>query len=422
MRVVVVGAGAAGIFAAWRAAQCGAEVILLEKTLRLGTKILISGGGKCNITHDGPIEDLIRAFRPHEGRFIRPSVYRFRNDQVVEMLTSRGLRVYTRPDGRIFPSHGNAKDVVAILRGYLEEAGVDLRFGVPATGLSVEGERVAGVETAEGRIEADAVVVAAGGSSYPNAGTTGDAWPWLRSLGHSVVKVRAALAPLYLRTDHHDPELSGVAVGECVLRARGLDAGGKRKGLARWHGDLLFTHQGVSGPCALGVSREVAEAMERGEVEGFVDFLPALTPEALEAGLLEWQKEHPKRKVGTLIEEFVPARLTPKVAGAAGIDPQETVWGMSAKSRRRLVETLKGFPLGAIRTVPLEKGEVVAGGISLDEVDPHTLASRIRQGLYLCGEVLDIAGPVGGYNLQAAFSTGYVAGESAANGLPARKG
>jgi len=132
MRVVVVGAGAAGIFAAWRAAQCGAEVILLEKTLRLGTKILISGGGKCNITHDGPIEDLIRAFRPHEGRFIRPSVYRFRNDQVVEMLTSRGLRVYTRPDGRIFPSHGNAKDVVAILRGYLEEAGGGLRFGVPS--------------------------------------------------------------------------------------------------------------------------------------------------------------------------------------------------------------------------------------------------------------------------------------------------
>jgi predicted Rossmann fold flavoprotein len=422
MRVVVVGAGAAGIFAAWRAAQCGAEVILLEKTLRLGTKILISGGGKCNITHDGPIEELIRAFRPNEGRFLRPSFYRFRNDQVVEMLTSRGLRVYTRSDGRIFPLHGTAKDVVAILRGYLEEARVDLRFGVPVTDLSSEGGRVVGVETCEGRIEADAVVVAAGGSSYPNAGTTGDAWPWLRALGHSVVKVRAALAPLYLRAENHDPALSGVAVGECVLRTRGLDAGGKRKGLVRWYGDLLFTHQGVSGPCALGVSREVAEAMERGEVEGFVDFLPSLKQEVLDAGLSAWQKEHPKRKIGTLIEEFVPARLAPRVAEAAGLDPEGTVWGMTGNSRRRLAEILKGFPLGAIRTVPLEKGEVVAGGVCLEEVDPHTLASRLRQGLYLCGEVLDIAGPVGGYNLQAAFSTGYVAGESAANGLAARTG
>ncbi|HRK22423.1 MAG TPA: NAD(P)/FAD-dependent oxidoreductase, partial [Fimbriimonadaceae bacterium] len=183
-RVVVIGAGAAGIMASLRAAKLGASVLLLEKTPRIGTKILISGGGKCNITHDGDLEDVLRAFRPNEARFLRPACYRWTNRQVVELFTSQGLDVYTRPDGRIFPVEKTAKDVVAILAGYLARAKVDLRLECPVTGLLRDEAGISAVLTRQGPIVVQAVVLAVGGSSYPNSGTTGDGWRWAAELGH----------------------------------------------------------------------------------------------------------------------------------------------------------------------------------------------------------------------------------------------
>ncbi len=407
--VVVIGGGAAGIIAAWRASTLGAKVILLEKTPRLGTKILISGGGKCNITHDGPLEDVLRAFRPNEARFIRPACYRFTNREIVEMLTSRGLEVYTRPDGRIFPTHGTAKDVVAILADYLREAGVQVRLETPVAGIQITDGVVTGVQTATGLISSSRVIVATGGSSYPASGTTGDGWKWLRSAGHTIVKLRAALAPMYMETPR--PELSGIAFRDCVLKAR---QGGKE--VARWRDDMLFTHRGVSGPTVLGISRAVSEAKERGEVLLEVDTLPDLTFERLGTEILEAAAAHPKRLVRTWVETQLPERLALETLVLASIVPEMTLGQLPAKSRNRLIEVLKACPLGSVALVNLEKGEVVAGGVALDEVDPHTMASRRVSGLFLCGEALDIAGPVGGYNLQAAFATGFVAGESAAGG------
>ncbi len=405
--VVVIGGGAAGIIAAWRATRLGARVVLLEKTPRLGTKILISGGGKCNITHDGPIEQVLKPFRPNEARFIRPACYRFTNHEIVEMLTSRGLEVYTRPDGRIFPTHGNAKDVVAILADYLREAGVQVRVETPVTGLSVVDGAVTGVFLGDELLASKCVVLATGGSSYPASGTTGDGWKWLRATGHTIVKLRAALAPMYMSAAR--PELSGIAFRDCILKAR---QGGKE--VARWRDDMLFTHRGVSGPTVLGISREVSEAKERGEVLLEVDTLPDLTFEALGAEFREAMAAHPKRLVRTWAETKLPERLASETLILASIPPEMTLGQLPAKSRNRLIEVLKAWPLGPVALVNLEKGEVVAGGVALDEVDPHTMASRLVSGLYLCGEALDIAGPVGGYNLQAAFATGFVAGESAA--------
>lgn len=405
--VVVVGAGAAGIIAAWRAATLGVPTILLEKTNRIGTKILISGGGKCNITHDGPLEEVLRAFRPNEARFIRPACYRFTNAKIVEMLTSKGLEVYTRPDGRIFPTNGTAKDVVAILRDYLREVSVDVRLDTPCRGLIQEDGRVVGVETDRGPILAKAVVLATGGSSYPNSGTTGDGWPWAKQVGHSVVRILAALAPMTL--EGADPEKAGVALRDCVLKAR------QGKELARWRDDLLFTHRGISGPTALGVSREVSEGMLAGKVSLEVDILPDQTYEQVTQSIVDWSKENPRKRVGTLVEEWVPKSIVPDLMYEAGIAEEVIASNLPHKSRNRLVETLKGWKLGNVREVVLDKGEVVAGGIPLDEVDPKSMASKKCEGLFLCGEVLDIAGPVGGYNLQAAFATGFVAGDSAAN-------
>ena len=413
--VIVIGAGAGGIIAAWRASSLGAKVLLLEKTARIGTKILISGGGKCNITHAGTVEDVLKGFRPNEARFIRPACYRFRNDQIVELLTERGLEVYTRPDGRIFPVDQTAKDVVRILHGYLDESAVDLRLEHCVKGIerldngdmSVKFTMPSGEE---GQASAASVIVCVGGSSYPNSGTTGDGWHWARALGHSIVKVRAALAPVYLQLEPDlATERSGVSLRDCLLKARF-----KGKELARWHGDLLFTHQGVSGPTVLGISREVAEKIHEGEVTLEVDLVPGKSFEDVAADILTVTSQHPKRLIASYIDGLVPSRLVDAILESATIAPDLPGHRLDKKSRNRLVTVIKGWLLGPVRAVPLEKGEVVSGGISLEEVDPQTLQSKIVPGLYFCGEVLDISGAVGGYNLQAAFSTGYVAAETAA--------
>lgn len=404
--VVVIGAGAAGIIAAWRAASLGAEVVMLEKTNRIGTKILISGGGKCNITHDGPIESVLKAFRPNEARFIRPACYRFLNTQIVEMLTSRGLVVYTRPDGRIFPVNQTAKDVVAILGSYLRDAGVEVRLQTPVRGLRPGTVLLSNGES----LEASAIVVATGGSSYPASGTSGDGWDWMRHLGHCIVPTIAALAPIELITARE--QLVGVALRDVVLKGR------QGKGVPRWRGDLLFTHRGISGPATLGVSREVAELAVHGSVTMEVDVAPDTSFEQLGADLLAFTKEHLRKRVVSFVESFVPAAAAQELIQLAGVELETTGGKVTQKQRNRLVEVLKGWPLGEVREVVLEKGEVVAGGVSLDEVDPQTMASRLVPGLFLCGEVLDIAGPVGGYNLQAAFAMGFVAGESAAGWQP----
>jgi predicted Rossmann fold flavoprotein len=414
--VIVVGAGAAGIIAAWRAACLGARVVLLEKTGRIGTKILISGGGKCNITHAGTIAEVLKGFRPNEARFLRSACYRFRNDQIVEMLTDRGLQVTTRADGRIFPVDQSAKDVVRILSSYLEEADVDIRMNCAVSGLEVSDGRAIGVKfeasgQGESTLRAPAIIVCVGGTSYPGTGTTGDGWGWARALGHSVVKVTAALAPMYLDFDAGlTAEMSGIALRDCLLRARQ-----EGKELARWRGDLLFTHHGVSGPAALGISRDVAERMRVGSVTLDVDLAPDGSFEAVAAETLAYTTQHPKRLVATFIDGFVPGRLVDSLLDAASVPRDQPCARLDKKSRNRLVAVLKGWALGNVRAVPLEKGEVTAGGVSLDEVDSQTMESALVGGLYFCGEVLDIAGAVGGYNLQAAFATGFVAGECAAN-------
>lgn len=412
--VFVIGGGAAGIMAARRAAEGGARVTLLEKNDKLGLKILISGGGKCNLTHAGPMEEIRAKFRPNEARFLKPSFYRFTNTDFLRIMHERGLQTYSRPDGRIFPVEpGNAKDVVALLTRYVEEVGVQIRYGAAVTGLTTDTQgAVAGVRFGDETLAASRVVVSTGGSSYPATGTTGDGWKWLHGLGHTIIPLRAALAPLYL----HDvtSDWSGVALRDVTLRAR---ASAQGKEFVRWTGDLLFTHKGVSGPTALGVSREVAERLEsQGGPEAVIeaDLAPSVAFESLQAQFKREIQVNPRKTMATLVAPFVPASLVEPLLQSAGVDGATRGAHLSAKSLNRLVSTLKGWPLGSVRHVPLERGEVVAGGVALDEVDPQTMQSLRVPGLFLCGEILDIAGPVGGYNLQAAWSTGWVAGESAA--------
>jgi predicted Rossmann fold flavoprotein len=414
--IVVVGGGAAGMIAAWRAASRGVSTLLLEKKSRLGTKILISGGGKCNVTHAGTMESIRQKFRPNEARFLRPSFYRFTNEDYLRMLGDKGLEVYTRPDGRIFPvPPADAKDVVAVMESHLADVGVRVWLDAGVVRIFTEDGAVTGVEL-EGRrvVETRHLIVAVGGSSYPATGTTGDGWRWMAALGHTVVSLRAALAPLYL--DPTPPaEWSGVALRDVVLKARrGGPDSTSGKELMRWRGDLLWTHKGVSGPTALGVSREVAEAIPAQSLVE-VDTVPNEPHDALNARLAAYAREHTRRAVADFVEQILPNRLVKPLFEAAGVDATVKGAYLGQRERNRLVETLKGWRLGAVRHVPLERGEVVAGGVSLDEVDAQTMRSKRVLGLYICGEILDIAGPVGGYNLQAAWSTGFVAGDTAAS-------
>lgn len=410
--VLVVGGGAAGLIASWRAAVCGARVTLLEKNDRLGMKILISGGGKCNLTHAGAMEEIRAAFRPAEARFLKPAFYRFTNHDFLAILHTAGMQTYIRPDGRIFPVEpGNAKDVVAILEQTVRDAGVRVVTEAAVGGLVVEEGRIAGVRVGEKVRRAERVIVAVGGSSYPATGTTGDGWRWAAEVGHTLVPLRAALAPLYL--ERVESTWAGVALRDVVLRAR-TQAGGKE--YVRWRGDLLFTHKGVSGPCALGVSREIGERMAMGLPGGGileVDLVPDLSFETLQAEIRTELGGNARKTVGGIVDRYLPDRLASPFMQLVGVETSARGAHLAAKALNRLVNHLKGWPLGGVRSVPLERGEVVAGGVSLEEVDPQTMESRRLPGLLLCGEILDLAGPVGGYNLQAAWSTGYVAGETA---------
>ena len=400
--MIVIGAGAAGIIASYTAALRGAKVLLLEKSDRVGTKILVSGGGKCNITHDGPIEDVLRAYPRNEAQFLRPSFYRYPNTEIVDMLTAKGLQVYTRPNGRIFPVDQTAKDVCRILHQYLLDEGVEIRLSTRVTDIDPGFV----VRTNQEEFEAEQVILSVGGKSFPKTGTTGDGYPWVAKLGHTLTPIRAALAPMEMNLDALGVK-AGVALRDVVLKGR---SSGKE--VARWRDDLLFTHRGVSGPTVLGIAREVALAMECGSVQLEVDISPDQSFEQVSEDLNNWKSTSPNQQIGKYLEHLMPNSLVEGFARSCGTEPTDRAQELGKKDLNRIIEAIKGWKLGDVGEVVLEKGEVVAGGVVLGEVDPHTMESQMCPGLFLCGEILDVAGPVGGYNLQAAWSTGFVAGDS----------
>lgn len=407
--VIVVGGGGAGIIAAWKAASLGARVVLVERNPRLGIKLLISGGGKCNITHAGSMEDVRAPFVRREGRFLKPAFHVFTNASIVNLLREHGVSVYTRPDGRIFPLDGRAGDVVTALGECLDEVKVDVRLNSRVRSIGQREGIITGV-VVEGRlIPSTHVVLATGGVSYPKTGTTGDGYIWAQELGHTMAPLRPALAPIGV-----EPPLPkdwrGVALrGGCLSVYRG------KKKLAGWNDDLLFSHEGISGPAGLEVSRVAAESLEQGETTLRFDFFPLLEFPRVDEALNRMILQDRGKMICTLLEKWLPNRIVPGLLASAGIDAITRGHILTRNDRRRITQLLKSWTIGAVSRIDIERGEVTAGGVCLDEIDPHTMRSRKVKGLYLCGELLDIAGPVGGYNLQAAFSTGFVAGETAGN-------
>ncbi len=406
--ILVIGGGAAGILAAIRASQLRAGVVLLEKNLKLGIKILISGGGKCNITHDGDMQSIGTSFLDREERFLRPSFHKYSNVDILQLLNEGGIETFSRPNGRVFPKSGRAGDVLDVLKSVLMKHDVDVRCDSPVERIFQENGRIAGVVARGKEISSDQVILATGGISYSKTGTTGDGYAWAKELGHTIVPLRPALAPIKVA-----PSLPADWRG-VPLRGGRLSVWSEGKKIFSWDDDVLITHEGLSGPAALEVSRVAAVRMEKQAVNLKFDFLPSMEETDVDHAVLEMIRQHPDRHVQTHAERWLPNRLVRALLQSAGIEPATRGYELRKEGRRALITLLKSWHLGRVDAIDIDRGEVTAGGVDLSEVDPKTMRSRKIAGLYICGEILDIAGPVGGYNLQAAFSTGYVAGETAA--------
>lgn len=415
-QVIVVGAGAAGLMAAGQAAQMGADTLLLEKMDRPGRKLCIAGKGRCNLTNVASASEFIAHFGP-SGRFLRQAFSRFSNSDLVDFFEELGVRTVTERGGRVFPASGQAQDVVDALARWVGERGVALRTCSPVERLLVEGGQVVGVQVSRNQVSeekpgfyrADAVIVATGGASYPATGSTGDGYRLAQAVGHTIVPIRPALVPLETAGDVA-PRLQGLSLRNVTVRVW-VD----EKKQAEAFGEMLFTHFGVSGPIILSLSRQVVDALRLSQrVILSIDLKPALDEGKLDARLLRDLDAHGKQQFQTLLKGLLPRKLIPVCLDLTGIPSDKMAHQITSEERQRLRTWLKDFRLEVTRHRPFTEAIITAGGVDVREVDSRTMVSRLVKGLYFAGEVLDVDADTGGYNLQAAFSTGWLAGRSAA--------
>ena len=402
----MVGGGAAGLVAAWRAATLGHSVRLLEANGRLGVKLRISGGGKCNITHDGTPQALLAAFSKAQGRFLRTSFHAFDNGALLALLRREGVETYTRDNGRVFPLDrpGSAAAVVAALETLARRAGVEVHTGARVTALKGTAPRLEALLLDGEALKADAYILATGGASYPETGTRGEFLGWLRDLGTPVRPWFPALAPIPLQRPR--PAWEGVSLRGGELR---LSAGPGGRRLGAFAADIVFTRSGISGPAAL----ELSQAVERARRADGAWLTYASVPEPptdLDLVLRAEQGANPHLLAASWLKRVLPERLVEALLQEAGLGPDLRLKDLPKAGRRAMVALVTELDLGEPQAVPLARGEVAAGGVELGAVDPRTMALRGWENLRVCGELLDIDGPVGGYNLQAAFSTGFTAG------------
>ncbi len=385
-------------------------MVLLEKNSKTGVKILMSGGTRCNLTHHTDAKGILRAFG-RAGRFLQPSVGAFPPDNVVGMFHRLGVATKVESTGKIFPASNRAVEVRDALQRFAIESGARLRLRCGVRSLTREGGRWR-IETSEGVELADRVIVTAGGRSWPGCGTTGDAYDWLRRLGHTIVAPRPALVPL-VGGDPWMHALSGVTIPDLAASVRSLPAEGKKpRRLIERRGSWLFTHFGFSGPTPMDISGTLTAADSFADVPVTVDLLPALTEDEVQRSLSDRRGDGGRRPVASVLQRWLPLRLCEALVCEAGAEGP--IAQLPSRSRCRLVQRLKRLPIGVTGTKGFDKAEVTAGGVELSEVDPRSMSSRIAEGLYIAGEVLDVDGWIGGYNFQSAFSTGRAAGVAAA--------
>ena len=407
--ILVIGGGAAGMTAALFAARGGAKVTLLEQNEKLGKKVYISGKGRCNLTNDCD-RDTFLSQVPRNPRFLYGALSFFSPQDMMALLESAGCPVTVQRGRRVFPASEKASDVTKALSGLMAAAGVNIRLNTTVKALETAGGRVTGVRTAAGEIlPADAVILCTGGFSYPSTGSTGDGYRFAAEAGHTVLDPSPVLVGL--ETAEEWPRaLQGLSLKNVTLT---LSRG--KKVLYTELGEMLFTHFGVSGPLVLEASCHLPEDLKEASLR--IDLKPGLTPEQLDARLLRDFAASGKKQLRTELNSLLPARLADLFPRLCGLPDTLACSQITGAQRRRLAETLKSLPLTVRAPRPLAEAIVTRGGVNVKEVEPGTLRSRILPNLYFAGELLDVDAHTGGYNLQIAWSTGALAGRSAADCL-----
>lgn len=416
MKVIVIGGGTSGLMASVSAAMHGAEVVLLEKNPTLGKKLLHTGGTRCNVTNRRSPEEIVKHI-PGNGRFLYSAFSQFDNQDIIQFFESRGVRLKEEDHGRMFPVTDSAKTILETFIQEIKKLGVQVRTNVKVKTIRVHEGAVQVVELDNGeQLQADAVILATGGKSYPKTGSTGDGYGIARVAGHTITPLFATEVPLTSSEEFiQKGELRALSLRNVALSV----LNGKGKAVVTHQMDMIFTHFGVSGPAVLRCSsfvHQVQEKENKKEVVLSLNVLPDLSSSELDAKLKVFVEEAPLKSIKNHLKTLLPERYVEFLLAKVGIDDQTAVSRMTDAQGMAIKDGLMNFRFMVNGSLPIEKGFVTGGGVHLKEVNPKTLQSKLTQGLYFCGELLDIHGYTGGYNITAAFVTGYVAGMHAAFG------
>ena len=403
-KIIVIGGGAAGMMAAIQAAKNNADVLLLEKTNRIGKKLSITGKGRCNITNAADIPEIIKNI-PGNGKFLNSVLRSFDSKDVINFFESIGVKTKVERGNRVFPASDKAAEVVDALINHMKELGVEIRTNEKVTDIIASNDKIVGVEIGKNIEPADAVILAVGGSSYPATGSTGDGFEMARKLGHTITKILPALVPLETE-ETFVKDLQGLSLKNVKVTLLADD-----KKVAEEFGEMLFTHFGVSGPIILTLSRKTAFLLDEGKfVELSINLKPALTPEQIASRVLRDFEKYKRKSAKNALIDLLPSTLIPVILDLSYINEDKHIDSVTQVERKRLVETLRDFRLTITKTRPIAEAIVTAGGVSVKEINPKTMESKIIKNLFFAGEVTDIDGFTGGFNLQSAFSMGYAAG------------
>lgn len=403
-KVAVVGGGAAGMIAAVFAARCGNDVYLYEKNEKLGKKLFITGKGRCNLTNTADMEELFASVVSNP-KFLYSGFYSFTNDQAIDFFEELGVKTKVERGGRVFPASDHSSDVIRALERELDRLGVKVKTKTEVKELLFADKTVKGLLFSSGKkTEADSVIIACGGLSYPSTGSTGDGCRFAQSCGHKVTPLFPALVPMEVK-EWYAKELMGLSLRNIEVTV----TDGPRK-LYHEFGEMLFTHYGVSGPVILSASSIVGTYLQKKELTLHIDLKPALTKEQLDKRVLREFEANHNRQFKNAAAGLFPSKLRPVMVELSGISEEKKVNEITKEERRRFVELIKDFSMTLTGLRSFNEAIITKGGVSVKEVDPGTMESKLVKGLYFAGEVLDLDALTGGFNLQIAWSTGYLAG------------
>lgn len=405
--ILIVGGGASGMMAAVAAAQCGNRVTLFEKNEKLGKKLFITGKGRCNITNNAEVEDLFPAVISNP-KFLYSAFYSFTNEQTVEFFEDLGVKTKVERGGRVFPLSDHSSDVIRALEREMKRLNVRVFLNSEVCGLSVRDDEVKGIVVSGGRkIRGDAVIVATGGISYPSTGSTGDGYRFAKECGHHISDLSPALVPMEVK-EEYTGELMGLSLRNVEI----CITDGKKK-LYEDFGEMLFTHYGVTGPVILSASSVVGKKLKERELTLHINLKPALTEEQLDRRVLREFEENQNRQFKNSVDSLFPAKLRPVIVALSEIPPEKKVNEITREERHRFIRLIRDFPMTLTGLRGYSEAIITRGGVSVREIDPGTMESRLVKGLFFAGEVLDLDAVTGGYNLQIAWSTGHLAGMNA---------